>query len=283
MENNIEEYSRWLDDSKKHLSNEAIATYINLKSFLSGKETRFVENHLEKCEECKNRFSSIVAEDKEMEEAAKEEEKIPEEKVKQPVKIFTLRKTIKYSVAAVIVAGLVLVTYFSYFQEERAVYTEKKKPEAVNDTLRKSANRDSINIAEVTKAKDEIQYDSQPNPNLKSFAVNDVLESFVNRNIRSETEFEIVQPNIDDTIKFPYTFKWNQKSFSGSNKLIIVDNQNNPLYQAEIGGKEITIDQKLSTGLYYWKLESNGKLAAVGKFFVVKESVAPNKNKRSPF
>ena len=126
----------------------------------------------------------------------------------------------------------------------------------------------------MTKAEEENQKDSQNNSNLKSFATNDVLESFVNRNIRSETEIEIVQPNIDDTIKFPYTFKWNQKSFSGSNKLIIVDNQNNPLYQAEIGGKEITIDQKLNSGLYYWKLESNGKLASVGKFFVYKNQLS---------
>ena len=282
MENNIEEYSRWLDDSKNHLSNKAIATYKNLKGFLSKKEIRFVENHLSSCEECKDRFRLIVDEDREMDLLAEEEEMVPEKETEESVKVFALGKILKYSVAAVIVAGLILVTYFSFFQEERVVYTEKKKPEAVSDTLRKSANSDSVGISVVTKAEDENQYNVQSNSNLKSFAVNNILESFVNRNIRSDTEIEIVQPNIGDTIKFPYTFKWDQKTFSGSNKLIVVDNQNNPLYQAEIGGKEITIDQKLTSGLYYWKLESNGKLAAVGKFFVVKESVAPNKNKRSP-
>ena len=274
MEYNIEEYSRLLDDSQKHLSNEAIATYVNLKSFLSKKENRYVENHLSSCEECKERFNHIVAEDREMDIASEEEERAPEKEIEEPVKTFTFERLVKYTIAAVVIIGFGLATYFSFFQEEKIVITEKKKPEPVSDTLRKIAKQDSISIPAVTKAEEENQKDSQNNSNLKSFATNDVLESFVNRNIRSETEIEIVQPNIDDTIKFPYTFKWNQKSFSGSNKLIIVDNQNNPLYQAEIGGKEITIDQKLTSGLYYWKLESNGKLAAVGKFFVYKNQLS---------
>ena len=268
MENNIEEYARWLDDSKKHLSDEVITTYLNLEELLSKKEKLFVENHLASCKMCKEKFDHIVAEDKELDNAAEEDEKRPEEEVVEPVKIFTLGRVVKYAVAAVVVTGLVLVTYFSFFQEDRRVTTEKQKPEPVNDTTRN--NPDSMSIPVFTKAEKETRQDTLTKATMKSFAVNDVLENFVNRNIRSETEIEVVQPDIDDTIKFPYTFKWNQKTFSGSNKLIIVDNQDKPLYQAEIGGIEITIDQKLTSGLYYWKLESNGKLSAIGKFFVVK-------------
>ena len=283
MENNIEEYSKWLDEAKVHLSNEAIATFFNLEKILSAKEKKFVENHIATCEECKKKFEQISAEDKELDAVAEEEEKVPDEEIKEPVKTYTFEKIIKYSIAAVVGVGLVLATYFSFFQEEKTVVTEKKIPEPMTDTLHKITKPDSMSIPVMTKADDKTRQDVDAEKNLKSFAVNELLENFVHRNVRSETDIEIVQPEIEDTIKFPFTFKWNQKSFSGTNRLIIVNNENKPLYQAEIGGKEITIDQKLASGLYYWKIESNGKLAAIGKFFIMKSSVAPNKNKRSPF
>ena len=269
MENIIEEYSKWLDDSKEHLSNQALATYANLKDFLSEKEKQFVEIHLKNCAVCEDRLNRITIEDKEM-EVAIEDKHEPVHMPEKPLKVFNLQKVFKYSVAAVIVIGLLLATYFSFFQEEKVVITERKKPEPKTDTLMKPTRPVSDSIQLVQEAGKKLQEDTLKIPELKSFAANEILENFVHRNVRSETEIEIIQPDIDDTIKFPYTFKWKQKSFSGSNKLIIVDNQNNSLYQAEIGGKEITIDQKLSNGLYYWKLESNGKLEAVGKFFIVK-------------
>ncbi len=270
MDNFLEKYSNWLDESKEHLSNEAIATYLNLKNILSEKEKEFIENHLKLCTECEKKFNLVVAEDKEMDEASLEEEHNQDIEKKEAIKIFTLERIVKYSVAAIIAVGLVLATYYSFFQEEKVIITERKKTEHKLDTLRKSVSMDSISIPLVKEAEKEGQEKVKLKTDLKSFAVNDILESFVHRNIRSETEIEIMQPDIDDTIKFPFTFKWTQKSFMGTNKLLIVDNQNKTLYQADISGKEITIDQKLTDGLYYWKLETNGKLGVVGKFFVVK-------------
>jgi hypothetical protein len=269
MENFIEEYSKWLDDSKKHLSNQALATYANLSELLSEKEKRFVISHLKKCPECEERYNTLVIEDREMDVAVTEEE-IPELLPEKPVKIFNLQKAVKYSAAAVIVIGFLLVTYFSFFQEEKNALTERKKPEPKMDTIKQIPKNASDSIEVVQEAGRKKEETNDQDTQLKSFATNETLENFIFRNVRSESIIELLQPGQGDTIVFPFTFKWSQKSFSGSNKLIIVDNQNNPLYQAEIGGKEITIDQKLSSGLYYWKLEMNEKLEAIGKFFVVK-------------
>ncbi|HEY7750846.1 MAG TPA: hypothetical protein VH917_01035, partial [Ignavibacteriaceae bacterium] len=63
MENFLEEYSKLLDDSKSHLSNETLATYLNLKDQLSAKEKLFIENHLKDCLRCKEKYDLMKIED----------------------------------------------------------------------------------------------------------------------------------------------------------------------------------------------------------------------------
>ena len=101
------------------------------------------------------------------------------------------------------------------------------------------------------------------------FATNNVLENFINRNVRSESKIVIASPESGDTVSTSITFKWKQISHVKELKLIVVNNKNKPVYQALVAGNQLSIDKKLNAGLYYWKLEAEGKLEAVGKFVVL--------------
>jgi len=267
MENFLEEYTKWLDDSKEHLSNRSIATYLNLKEILSDKEKQFIEDHLNSCSECQNKFEQIAAEDEEMDELANEEE--PVTKQAEQVKVFTLQNVIRYAAAAVIFIAMLFVAYYMFIKKDEVLITKNNKPETKIDTLNNLAQQDSAGIPQIVEPEEQ-KKEKPEKIHLESFAVNDVLENFINRNIRSGEKINILQPGIGDTVSLPITFKWNQQTGTGYNELIIVDNKNQSLYQAAISGKEITIDKKFSKGLYYWKLLVKDKLEAVGKFYIIR-------------
>ncbi len=63
MENMFEEYSKFLDETTNHLSQQTLATYINLQDQLSDKEKQFISNHLTECKECSESFNKIFDED----------------------------------------------------------------------------------------------------------------------------------------------------------------------------------------------------------------------------
>jgi hypothetical protein len=66
MENFLAEYSKFLNETNKHLSLQSLATYINLPGQLSDKEKQFISNHLVDCKECSNSFNLIFDEDLEL-------------------------------------------------------------------------------------------------------------------------------------------------------------------------------------------------------------------------
>lgn len=68
MENISEEYSKFLDETKRHLSLQSLATYINLRDLLSDKEKQFISNHLAECAQCGNAFNSVFDEDLDLDE-----------------------------------------------------------------------------------------------------------------------------------------------------------------------------------------------------------------------
>jgi hypothetical protein len=63
MENFVKNYSKQLEDSGQHLTYKTIAAYINLYNDLSFKEKNFVENHINSCKNCFNRFADVFDED----------------------------------------------------------------------------------------------------------------------------------------------------------------------------------------------------------------------------
>ena len=266
MENFLEGYSKWLDESKKHLSSQAIATYLNFKENLSDKEKQFIEDHLRSCTECRDNFEIISAEDKEMNEIVGYESSVTSET--KTAKIFSLQRFIRYSAAAVILIALGLTAYYLFIKRDMVLITQKNNPKTVIDTSQNVIQSDTTETLKIVEPKKTQERKSKKSADEENFAANDVLENFINRNIRSEIKIKILQPGMGDTVNSPITFKWDQGNTTGSNKLIIVDNKNKPIYQEKISGKEITIDKQFSNGLYYWKLEMNGNLEAVGKFYI---------------
>ena len=267
MDNFLDEYSNWLDESEEHLSNQAIATFINLKRLLSDKEKQFIEDHLNSCSQCKSKYEQIAAEDKEMDKLANEEKPVTE-RIGQG-KIFTLPKVVRYAAAAVILITMFFAVYYLFIKKDEVLITEKDKPEMIIDTSKNLAEHDSTGKPQIVEPEKKRQEKPEEKIQPESFTANDVLENFINRNIRSETKINILQPGIGDTVSLPITFKWNRQTDAGYNELIIVNNKNKSLYQVEISGEEITIDKKLSEGLYYWKILVKNKLEAVGKFYIL--------------
>ena len=129
MDNFLEEYSNWLDESEEHLSNQAIATFINLKRLLSDKEKQFIEDHLDSCSQCKSKYEQIAAEDKEMDKLANEEKPVTE-RIGQG-KIFTLPKVVRYAAAAVILITMFFAVYYLFIKKDEVLITEKDKPEMI--------------------------------------------------------------------------------------------------------------------------------------------------------
>lgn len=266
MENFLEDYTKWLDESKEHLSNQAIATYLNLREVLSDKEKRFIENHLKSCSECKSKFERISAEDKEMDDLLVEEDSATS--ATRPVKIFTLQKFIRYSAAAAILIALALSVYYVFINKEEVLLTENNKPKTGIDTLKNAIQSDTTSLPKRVEPEKILEKKPEKITTEKDFAANDILENFVNRNIRSESEIKILQPKIGDTVHIPTTFKWDQNNIAGSNNFVIVNNKNLEIYEAEAIGSEIIIDRTFERGLYYWKIFTNDKLEAVGKFYI---------------
>jgi hypothetical protein len=78
MENLSGEFSNLLDESQNHLSDNTISDYINSFSSLTRKETRFIENHINSCNECSSRFNLLFDENFESGQNRKKIEITPE-------------------------------------------------------------------------------------------------------------------------------------------------------------------------------------------------------------
>lgn len=254
MENFLEDYSRLLDYSKNHLSNATIATYINLKEQLSNKELKFIDRHLQDCSDCKSKFETIRAEDIEIDSGHTDK-----------IKIFSITKYWKYAAAAGIVIGVLAAIYFYFPKQSENLITEDI---LTKDTLSTEEKATPDSIIQSTQEGEKLPK-KEKKPDQELFAVNNVLENFINRNVRSENKIFIISPELSDTVHAPITFKWKATTTVKDLKLILVDNKNIITYLVSVAGNELTMDKKLNDGLYYWKLEADGTLETVGKIFVI--------------
>lgn len=266
MKNFLEEYSILLDNSKEHLSNQALATYLNLKDVLSEKEKLFIDSHLKLCSKCRDNYEKIVAEDKEMDKIIFEgKSEITKNESKNNSRII---KLLRYSAVASIIIFVGLSFYYLLTMEEESKITQVNKNNNKIDSVTTKTDQGTIKSPEIS-GKEKLEVEKQPiNFNNEIFAVNTVLENFINRNTRSNINFKIIKPKIGDTVTTPIAFKWEQFVQTDSNKLIIVDNKNRTIYQETTAGSELEVNQNFKSGLYYWKLLSNDKLEVVGKFYL---------------
>ena len=239
----LSKYSEGLKNSEEHLSNAVIATYINLKYNLSEKEISFIENHICKCDECRKRLDGMIEEDLELGEV------VMTHKIKKRNTFYV------WATAATIIIAAGIGIYY-YLLSPKQVIVENNK--SLIDSL--SLKENTQIIKESRKKEETNKY------NQADFTANNILENFVNRNVRSESSVKIISPQIGDTLSVPINFKWENKK---SNYIFeLVNNGNKFISKQALTDNHLIYKEKLNPGLYYWKILVDDKLEVVGKFYI---------------
>jgi len=257
MDETFRKYSKLLNQTEEHFSFETLATYANLKGQLSQKEKNFIELHLKSCSICKEKLENIIEEDSEIDTG----------QAKKPL-IFQIPTFIRYAAAACIIIGAGIIFYlFSSIGNEEITLTENVPQKEIR--IEKVIG-DTLQVAEKEEKKIERLIKQELGKDDKElFAVNIVLESFIERNLRSENKLVIVSPMIDENVINPVKFEWRRNNFAGPVELDLVDNKNRKIISEQLEGDSFLLQNELTKGLYYWKIKKNGKVEKVGKFIIL--------------
>ena len=254
MEEIIKNYSNMLDHTGEHLSFETLAIYSNLKHQLSEKEKAFVELHIKNCAACKEKLFQIVEEDNEIEIIAG----------KKTV-IYNIPTFLKYAVAASIVIAVGISIYlFNESPDKEIKLTDNDAGNIKIMDIPDSAATVPIENENVDKfIEQELEV-----LNNELYAVNTILENFIDRNLRSEKKISISTPKINDIVTVPILFEWKRHNYIGILDFNLVNNKNVKILSKEIDGNSFTLNTNLNKGLYYWKIKADGKIESVGKFLI---------------
>lgn len=103
------------------------------------------------------------------------------------------------------------------------------------------------------------------------FAPNPLLESFIERTVRSASAATLQFPANGDTLTVPFTFRWSGQQGKHEYSIAVVDNGNNDVWKGGTTTAEMQFNQAVSSGLFYVKLEEDGKLVQVAKFLVLEK------------
>ncbi len=225
-------YSQFLDASGEHLTYAALSTYRNSARELSQKEKDFFKNHLDSCTSCSARLQEIAEVEGEI-------------LVEQPKNILNFYPNLfRYAIAAILViaVGITIVVVIQNPQQEQ-ITSQQILPQQP--------------LAEVTL-------------DPAKFVPNQMLENFIGRNVRSSSEVKFLSPSAGDTLSSPFTIRWTANKLRYKYTLVIVDNNNAEQTRQTTSLTKLVISKKLSSGLFYLKLEADGKLAQVSKFIVIR-------------
>lgn len=230
--NFLTEYSQFLDDSGKHLTYAALSIYRNFSDELSQKEKIFLKNHIDSCSNCSARLQEVT----DVEEITVRQ---------QPKTVLNISPIVfRYAIAAILVAGVGLTIFFVLMKpaSDGLITQHSETPQIIAETVQHP----------------------------ERFVPNQMLENFVERRIRSSSGITLITPAIGDTLVFPFTFQWNREKSGTMYTIVIVDNKNMVRIKETTSSSEITIHTKLSSGLYYVKLEANDELVQMGKFLIIR-------------
>lgn len=97
------------------------------------------------------------------------------------------------------------------------------------------------------------------------FAPSPNLDDLVRSDFRSES-IEVLSPENDAIVSSPITFRW--KQYQGPVILKILNNREMTVQMSNVKENRFVTTKSLVPGLYYWKLEDEGELLYIGKFFV---------------
>lgn len=248
MEDLLKHYSKLLDDSHHHLSNETLATYNNLRGLLSEKELNFIQTHLISCKKCSELFALIQKEDAEFDSIHLKTAKV------------SWQKSFRYAAVAVLVIAIG-VWYLFYFTTNDIEQVAEDRKEVIEDSTNLIHPDENAAVQENQIKQEGKRY----SPN--DFAVSQVLENFINRNVRGEPAVKISAPQPGDTIILPSRFEW--ESSAEEFELAVMNNKNQTVFNVKLSDKSYWLEREFKPGLYYWKILVDGKLEAVGKFYTL--------------
>jgi len=100
----------------------------------------------------------------------------------------------------------------------------------------------------------------------KNFETLPYLEGMLSDISRSES-ITVLSPEMGEVVQDNPLFEWEGRE-DETVYLIILDNLGNELFRFKSDKNQFTLSEKLDTGLYYWKLESEEDLLFLGKFLV---------------
>ena len=352
MNNFPEQFLKYLDDSKKHVSDNGISKYADINSDLTEAERIFIEEHIDKCKSCQEKlnqfFDEVVEKEKKSFEIdaalstnnylnftesdnnidgiiSKEDETFYLNFIKLPqylengsirlyipvngilIRIVSAKSNKKYKIENSenlslrnipklyidIVANKFKVTAASKkknyilwytcigFLILIAIFFLGKHPEEGNKIKLTGESRPLYDSAINTHRNQNVESNNPDTSGIKKeiaekinpglpvkiapeFRDNSYLENIITKN---KDNGIIITPEIGDTLRKQIYFKWaplETKTYTIS----VVDNKNKEIWSKELFDTRVTLFEKLDSGLYYWKILTDGKLQAVGKFFV---------------
>lgn len=100
------------------------------------------------------------------------------------------------------------------------------------------------------------------------FTPNAVLEVHIHRTYRGDIHLENITPAGSETLAVPIQFNWIQPDVDRVLTVSIVNNQNEKIWEHPADTLPLLFSKKLTPGLYYWMIKTDGEILSVRKFFV---------------
>lgn len=181
------------------------------------------------------------------------------------------RKFYWYIAAAAVIFVSIVFIYF-VTKSGSKLQNPNEQPQVITDLTpnqKPIRESDTASTKHSQPTRENVPQNTQQStaPDRDFFAANSYLENFINKS-NTDSLVEIIAPATGADVHMPVTFEWTTSRKNITLKFVILSNQNIPVYNSLINGRELTIDTKLEPGLYYWKLESSAGTEAVGKFFI---------------
>ncbi len=284
MESNID---FWLDNG--HVSDEGAALMVDaFRSNQTQDVPVLVAKHIEECMECKDKIIDVTTFLRNVDSSGTSSPSFVSaalQKTGKPKWPYYLFKYAAIWVGIAVIAAIFIL----FFQGPRLMDGDKtNKHAALNQKGSDLSNGDSSRSSSTTAKIAESNNSSAGNTNISPvpvggkeekeskpnfqaalhnrFAVNPNLESMTGTQMRG-TGFEVISPANNEALELPIHFAW-KTSLDSPLTIKIVNNRNKTLYSYSVQGTSLAMNDALSVGLYYWKLESRNELVYVGKFFI---------------
>lgn len=242
----------------EHLNDEAVAIYA--EAFINEHRDKIpssVLDHVEDCFTCKKEILSVY------------------QIIREDARLNKINPTIKISYAVKIAAGIALLFglgFLTYYlierrQDDKIAKVNTNKPYYSNPEVRNNNENTSAQYTQNSTSKSSGKIDNSLAENTKE---SQLFEGLINSNYRS-TEVIVSVPQIGQQFKTGEAVSFTIKS-SDASKLFWIELYNNKekriLQTNTFAAPNFLLKDKLSPGLYYWKLLADDNLLYVGKIIV---------------